>query len=77
MTAEELRTTKEGEWTYQNRHYAFAIDKVWKGTPVNGIILTTALNSASCGVHFTVGEEYTPRMTMEMENLERVSAILW
>lgn len=36
----------------------FAVQKVWKGATESQLVVTTALDSASCGYNFELGQEY-------------------
>lgn len=42
----------------ENATVKFAVQKYWKGKLSNTVKVTTASNSAACGVNFEVGKDY-------------------
>jgi hypothetical protein len=54
----EVLAVSEDRENWQ-KSVAFAIDTVWHGPAVNGMVIQTGLDSAMCGMNFEVGKEYT------------------
>lgn len=48
---------EEGGYTYWNNRFAFAVDTVYKGPLMNGVLVQSAKDSAACGVDFALNSE--------------------
>ncbi len=57
--AEERYASTDEDYVFWAKRYAFHVDTVWKGEPVNGVVIETNLDSAACGVDFPMKEDVT------------------